>query len=290
MRLSIAGWMLVLAWCGGVAAPGASAQKAATKGKPMTSAEFDRLIHAKDWSAVDVAREGGPGLVHFLETYLRNPDYQIRLLAVDCIAAAGGPQAPPALIRMLADSNEQVRINSINGLHKNLPFGHEADLMAAFDANNTRDAFVRQQIPMIFGRMQATSWIGQMRARFGGDARQEVKDGVIAGTAKLGDADAQRAFGKLLRDARGARTAALIEFVKYIDQPWLIPMLVPVLQRKDLAIDLSTHRHEFKRRECDLAVDEIVRLSGARFSFAVDPMGQYTDAQIAEVQRFAEGR
>ena len=68
--------------------------------------------------------------------------------------------------------------------------------------------------------------------------------------AKLADPAARATFGDMLRDARGKRTAELIEFVKYEDEPWVIPLLVPPLQRRDAAISLSTHRRELMRREC----------------------------------------
>ncbi|HYS26108.1 MAG TPA: hypothetical protein VEP46_10910 [Vicinamibacterales bacterium] len=54
-----------------------------------------------------------------------------------------------------------------------------------------------------------------------------------------------------------------------------------------MAADLSTHRRELKRRECDVAADEVMRISKARFSFPINQAGQYSDAQIAEVLRYA---
>jgi HEAT repeat protein len=260
------------------------------KGKAMTSAEFDQLMKAKDWTAVEVARQGGPPVVPKLEPYLKSPDHVIRLLAVDAAAAAGGPEAAGLLIHSLRDGNEQVRANAANGLHVVLPVGREQELLSTWDQSNTRDGYVRQQIPMILGLMKATSTIGVLKPRMNADPRQEVKDGVVAGLAKLGDPDARRTLGDMLRDARGTRTAALIEFVKYENEPWVIPLLVPVLDRRDMAVDLSTHRREIHRRECDLAVDEVVRISKARFTFPIDPIGQYTEPQIAEARRYAEAQ
>ena len=256
----------------------------------MTTTEFDHLFITKDSKAVEIARQSGPAIVPHVEPYLRNPDYEIRLIAVDCIAAAGGPQAPPLLIRALGDSNEQVRINAVNALHDHLPAGQEAALLAAWDANRTRDGYVRQQIPMILGRMQEHQRVADLKARLSVDQRQEVKDGVIAGMAKLGDPAARATFGDLLRDARGKRTAELIEFVKYEDEPWVIPLLVPLLQRRDVALYISTHIIEIQRRECDLAVDEVIRISKARFSFAIDSLARYREEQINEVLRYAQAQ
>lgn len=260
------------------------------KAKPMMPTDLDRLIQSKNWGAVELCTKSGPALTPALDRYLRSSDEVVRLLAVDCVGAAGGPEAPPLLIRALADSNEQVRNDAINALSRNLPAGHETELLAAWDANRTRDTYVRQQIPMILGLLQANSRIAELKARLNADPRQDVRDGLIAGLAKLRDAHARASFGAMLRDARGKRTAELIELVQYLDEPWVIPYLAPVLERRDLAIDLSTHRKQVRRRECDLAVDEVVRISKRQFSFSIDPTGQYKDPQIEEVLRYAQAQ
>ena len=283
-------WIVFTA-LGGCLVPAATAAQApsAAKGKRMTASEFDHLFKTKDWTAVEISQQTGPPMVPYVEPYLSNQDELIRLLAVDCIAAAGGPRAPELLIKALRDKNEQVRINAVNALHKQLPVGRGAELMAAFTMDQTRDAYVRQQIPMILGRMQAREFLAPLKARIA-DSRQDVKDGIIAGASKMGDGDARSAFGEMLRAARGQLTAELIEYVKYLDEPWVIPLLVPALQRRDLAVDLSTHRTEVRRRDCDLAVDEVMRISNVRFSFAMNPLAQYTEPQVNEVLRYAQAQ
>ena len=258
-------------------------------GKPMTS-EIDELITKKDWRAVEVARKAGPPIVPTVAPYLQNKDAVIRLLAVDCIGAAGGPGAPPLLVKMLADVSEQVRINSINALHEHPPVGQAQTLIAVWDADHKPDGFVRQQIPMILGRMHARETIPDLHHRLAAETRQDIKDGLIAGLAKMGDAPARAEFRKMLHDARGKRTAELMEYVRYLDEQWVIPLLIPVLGRRGIAVTLSTHRHTLERRECDLAVDEVLRISKAKFSFELDDIAQYTDAQIAEVLRYATAR
>jgi HEAT repeat protein len=256
----------------------------------MTTAEFDQLFRTKNPKVVEFSQQAGPSIVSHIEPYLRDPDHVVRLLAVNSIAAAGGPQAPQLLIRALGDANEQVRDNAVNALHGHLPTGQEAALLAAWDSNHTRDGYVRQQIPMVVGRMQAPQRVADLKSRMAADPREEVKDGIVAGMAKLGDTDARAALGDMLRKARGKRTAELIEFVKYEDEPWVIPLLVPVLQRRDIALILSTHVVTIQRRECDLAADEVIRISKARFSFGIDPLAQYRQEQIDEVLRYAQAQ
>lgn len=251
------------------------------------NSQLTELLAAKDVGAVEIARARGASSVREIEPYLGHADPAVRVLAVDCLNAAGGPSVPALLLRALEDANEQVRINAALGLHSHLPLGQEQRLLEIWDRNRTRDGFVRQQIPMIMGRLPARSSIPALQQRASADSRREVNDGIIAGLSKLGDPEARRAFGQLLRDARGKRTAELIEVVKYLDEPWVIPFLAPVLERRDIAVDLSTHRKSLVRRDCDLAVDQVLRISKARFSFALDEIAQYTDAQINEVLAFA---
>jgi HEAT repeat protein len=252
--------------------------------------ELDSLISKKDWRALDVARQQGPSVASSLQTFLHDHDPVVRLLAVNCLNAVGGPAVPKLLLQALRDSNEQVRINAINGLHEHLPVGDERTLLSIWDADHSPDGFVRQQIPMILGRMQAKDEIPELHRRLTSEPRQDIKDGLISGLAKMGDNPARAEFGKLLDAARGKRTAELIEYVKYLDNPWVIPYLAPVLARKDLAIDLSTHRKSLQRRECDLAVDQVLRISKAQFSFQMNELAQYSDGQIAEAKRYAEGQ
>jgi hypothetical protein len=257
--------------------------------EPMNS-ELDQLMSKKDWRAVEVARKSGPPIVADVEPYLRHRDAVIRLLAVDCLNAAGGGSVPQLLINALRDLNEQVWINAINALHEHLPKGQERALLAVWEADRTPDGFVRQQIPMILGRMQARETIPELHHRLRAERRQDIKDGLIAGLAKMGDDQALAEFGKMLSDARGKRTAELIEYVKYLDDPRVIPHLIPVLERRDIAVDLSTHRKSLQRRECDLAVDEVLRISKAKFGFQLDEIAQYTDAQISEVLQYAKAQ
>jgi HEAT repeat protein len=263
---------------------------AASSDGGQMNAELMQLMAKKDWRAVEVARTAGPQAVAELEPYLQHRDPAIRALAVDCLNAAGGARVSDLLIQALRDTNEQVRINAIKALHERPPQGREQALLAALDADRSRDGFVRQQIPMILGRMGARGAIPDLRRRLEAEPRQDVKDGFIAGLAKMGDPPAREEFGALLRDARGERTAELMEYVRYLDEPWVIPLLVPVLERREIAVDLSTHRTTLRRRECDLAVDEVLRISKAPFSFALNEIAQYTEAQIAEVLQYARAQ
>lgn len=252
----------------------------------MSTIQLINLLSQGDWAAVELARELGPRALGDIIPYLDHDDEILRLLAVDCLVAAGGAEAPEALLRMLGDGNEQVRINAVNGLHKHLPVGHEMALLDTLDQST--DPYLQQQIPLILGRMHNEAVSNELVQREQRTSDSELRDNMTAALSKLHYAPAGREFTQLLSVARGERIAELIELVQYIDEPWLLPHLRPVLDRREEALRLSSHRTTLIRRGCDLAVDEVLRLSGQQFSFSADPIGQYTDAQISEVVRYLD--
>src|ERR1700676_1881392 len=105
MRLYFAPWILLTALAAGQTS-------SRTKALTMTPADFDQLFRAKNPKVVEYSQQAGPPIVPHIEPHLRDADYVIRLLAVNSIAAAGGPQAPQLLMHALGDSNEQVRDNA----------------------------------------------------------------------------------------------------------------------------------------------------------------------------------
>jgi len=193
-------------------------------------------------------------------------------------------------MRMVADKNEQVRMNAIAGLHKRPPVGLEDELIIVWDQNNTRDGFVRQQIPMILAEMGAKNKATALKARSLLDTRQEVDDGMTAAVARLGDGDMRKKQGKKLEMAFGTRIAEIMPFVEWINDQWVIPMLLPVLKHREIAQILATHIKSAERRGCDVAVDAVLAISKAGFSFKLDRVAVYTDPQIAEVTRYVEAQ
>jgi hypothetical protein len=254
------------------------------------ASDIGQMIRNKDWSAVDASGKAGPPAVNIAEPFLKDNDPVVRLAAVDSVAAAGGPRAPELLMRMLSDKNEQVRMNAINGLHKRPPVGHEDELMILWDQNNSRDGFVRQQIPMILAEMGAKDKAAALKARSLLDTRQEVDDGMTAAVAKLGDADMRKKQAKKLELAHGTRIAEIMPFVEWIDEQWVVPMLLPVLKHREIAQILATHILTIERRGCDVAVDAVMAISKAGFSFKMNRVAVYTDPQVAEVSRYVEAQ
>lgn len=290
----IAGGLLALGtlgsgWaCGPERAPRPHQPESIMENAQAASDSIEVLMEEADWTAVQVAQAQGPAVVGQVAPYLDDDDELVRLLAVDCIVIAGGPEAPDLLIGALDDEDDQVRIHAVNGLYKNLPTGREAVLLAVL--RRTDDAFLRQQLPLLLGLLGASSVQPELQALYQREPDAEAQAGFRAALAKLGDRDARYAFARALERAEGRDAKDRIDEALYIDQDWVLRHFLPLLTRTEIAVDLSTHRTELRRRTCDLAVDAVIDLSEHRFRFEKDPLAQYTDDQIAEVARYLRDR
>ena len=253
---------------------------------PVNDDPLAKMIADANVSAIAAAQQRGASAVDVALPFLHDGDRRVRLIAVDAIAAAGGPKAPQALIEALSDTDEQVRIDAVNGLHTHVPSGLERQVLAAWD--QSKDPFVRRQLPIVLGRTGNPALIPQLNQRLRDATAEETREGLVVGLAKLGDADARVRFGEMLAAARGEGVASMIEYVQYLNDPWVLPYLRPVLERKETARVIGTHVKTVIRRGCDLATDEVLRISGAKFSFAADPGANYTDQQLFEVERFLD--
>jgi len=250
-------------------------------------ADLEKLIRQQDWNAVDVAKAEGARCIPRLEPFLTDAEPNIRVLAVDSLGAIGGPRAQELLVRALSDRYEQVRANALAALHDNPPTGRETELGQAFD-RTTKDPFARQQIAMILGRLPGPAALGELTNRVNSDPSIEVQDGIVSGRAKLGDTEGREQFAVLLRDARGLRAGQFMDFIRYEDDAWILPLLSLWIDRKEVAQRLSTHVSAVERRTCDLAVDETLRLTANKQAFTVKPKpaAQYTDAELREIRDF----
>lgn len=281
---TLAALLLVTSACAQPPATPAPTPATAHENQTMSIAE---AIKNKDWRAVQTAQASGPAVVPQVEPFTKDQDMVIRALATDCLAAAGGPRAQELMIKALLDPSEQVRIAAVNGLHARPPQGQEAALFEAWDkASDQRDGYVRQQVPMIAGRLGKPASIDEIRTRRREETRGFVQDGLLSGMAKLADPDARKEVGRTIRASFGKRIAEFMPFVTYLDDQWTLPYLLPLMDHQEEALELSTHIVSFKRRGVDLAVDEVLRLKPGMFQIPRDTTSNYTPAQIAEVKKF----
>lgn len=250
-------------------------------------ADLDKLFQRMDWDAVDAAKAEGEKAIPRIEPYLKDAEAHRRTLAVDCLGAIGGAKAQELLVRALSDQYEQVRANAVAALHENPPVGREKELGRAFD-RTTKDNFIRQQIPMILGRIGTPEALGEIANRANTDLHPEVQDGIISGRAKAGDQPGREQFAGLMRAAEGRRIGELMAFVKYENDAWILPLLNLWINRTEVSQVISTHVKHIERRACDLAVDETLRLNSGKREFQVKPRPaeQYKPTELGEIREY----
>jgi hypothetical protein len=245
---------------------------------------IESLVLAGDWDAVERVR-GDPRMVETLKPFLTHDDDIVRLLAVDAISAAGGPGAVDPLLGALADDNEKVAVNAASGLRA-LPLdGRAPSILAAYD--KAWNPFVRREVALLLGRCAGDAEREALRTRRDA-ASGGLREAWTAALGRLGDLDAREEFARLLREARGERIRDLVELVRYVDQRWVLPALRPVLERDEIAHDLSTHRTRVVRRGKDLAVDAVLEIGKPELGFRPLPHGQYEPAQVGAVARYLD--
>lgn len=227
----------------------------------MTDPDLKTLLEAADWAAVERARAQGEAALEVAAPLLRHEDMERRLLVIDVARAVGGRKAAELLVAALEDGNRQVRASAVNallGLDAKALAGLEPRVMQTWERSACPT--VRRSAPMIIGRIEGgkASYVRQRLAD-----HDPVTDGLVVSLAKLGDLPARRRFARMLEAARGKRAKELGELLPYLDQPFVLPHLRPLLDRVETAEVLSTHAKDTIRRACDFAMDEVVRQASA---------------------------
>lgn len=243
--------------------------------------DFEQLIEQGDVDAVQLAPQLGAAAVPSISKFLDAEDIDARLVAWESLAALGDAAPAQLLVDGLSSSDGQVRVAMANALLARVTPADAAAIAPIWTA--TTDHTMRVKLAMVLGNSGQPKALSEL-SKDAPAADDEVATTVLAARGKLGDAVAQSEFGELLASHEAENRVELIELAAWIQQRWVVAQLAPALGDRALAINLSNHRRELYRRPVDLAIDTIAAITGVAYTFAVDPIAQYDDAQIAEVQ------
>jgi HEAT repeat protein len=245
-------------------------------------------ILKKDPAAALLAREAGPSANPEIIELTKHQDAKVRRIALYCLDETGGADAARAMAAALKDDDPQVRGAALKGLiHRPDPVVYEALLRVYPGA----DKVVRQQIPLILGKMGGRANPADLRRVCGAEADAEAREGCLTALASMGDPPAQMEFTERLHASKGRERARFLEYCDYIHQPWLLKPLGPVLDDTSPMVRVGVDARPDlidSLRACDLAVNLIASIGKVSFSFPVNRMTNYTAAQIAEVKRLVE--
>ncbi len=244
-------------------------------------------VRGKDYSVQLVARKSGGQAVPALVPLLRDPDSDVRQLAVHCLAETGDPSAADGLIEALLDPDSQVAMAAAKALHR-LARVQQVDRLVDARERIT-DPTLRREVALILGRIGQPALVQTLRAHAGRDAAPEAAEGILVALAKLGEGEARRVFRERLLSSRGLERKAWLDYCEYIDQPWLLEPLSKVLDDPTpvlrVGVDARPDLIE-SLRSCDLALNLIAHLANARFSFLVNRAKNYSPAELDEARRF----
>jgi hypothetical protein len=249
--------------------------------------ELIRSLQSKDPAAALQARKIGPSANPTLIRFARDPDGEIRLIALYCLDETGGSDAVQAFTEALLDDDAQVRGAGLKGLHHYYQQASPAHLLQIYD--RSPDAYTRQQIMLVISRTERGANPGEVKLRHDKEADPMAKEGGLAALAHLNEAGARKEFIRLLHYSSGPDRKRYLEYCELLHDKWLLPALIPLLKDTTPALRVGVDARPdliHYLRVCDLTVNLASTISKHQFSFPINRATNYTSAQLEEVANF----
>lgn len=246
-------------------------------------------VRNKDYAVQNEAKKAGGSAVAGLSGLLRDPDEEVRQLAVYCLSATGDTSAAGALSSAIFDSDPQVAMAAAKGLMDVATPADAPTLKKALGAQP--DGLVRRQIALVLGRIASPADLPELKKQWEGELDGSAKQGLTAALSKMGDRDAQDAFKKALAGAIGVSRLPYLELAEYISQPWLLKPLKGVLSDRHDVVRIAVDGIDDMPqalRTCDLGVVLIAAIGGGRWSFQVLRNKNFTTQQLDEVAQWVD--
>lgn len=258
-----------------------------------------KKILEKDPTAMLLAKQLGSFANPILKPLVSNEDDVVRELAIRALNESGGSGLDDVFVQALSDEMPTVRAAALNGLKNNLSEESYAKLMQAY--SQVSDPQHRKEIALLIGRLRNAN-VDELKRICRDELESEAREGCRAALAKLGDPQARTEFLNRLREAKNDELKRLLEYVDYIRQLWALRGLMPVLsdktplagsgfcqmfveEKRDAAVaDVKNQLAEILRA-CDIAVNLIHKIAGAKFPFPVGGAKNYEDLELAAARR-----
>jgi len=240
-------------------------------------------VRQKDPAATATAQALGPSAAATLIPLTRDPDSEVREIALLCLAETGGNGAVAAMMGALNDSAPMTRSAALKGLQRQ---GKAQDVPALIAAMpTTENADFRGFIALLVGQLGSKSDIPALQHACIARA-ESAEEGCVTALAQLGDPAAREQFSHRLGSAQGQELARLLESADRISAPWLVPALVPLLSDttpvKWIGVDGLPGPESL--RAADVAVNLLAAITGRQFGFPLAPNVNYTEQQRAKVR------
>ena len=253
----------------------------------MSTQELISLIRAGyDDRAITMASASGPGVFDSVQPLLGDSSPQVRAISLRVLDAADAQRAQPLAVQSLSDPSDDVKTFAVAILRPNPPTGIMANLLSAY--STAREPALRGQIALLAGRVTPTDGIDAWRMHWASETDPYTKEDIAKALARMGDEPARKDFVATMNAAQGRKAFDTIRGTVYFEDNWIIPHLIPLLSRRDVALHLAADfpdTHPF--RVCDVALEAILALTGEQVKFQTPRPTQYSDSEIAAVAAIA---
>lgn len=247
-------------------------------------------ILAKDPGASLRAKQLGRPANPMLLELMKDPDADVRRVTLYCLKETGGPETAKQFVASLTDEDPQVAGVAVDGANKMYDPAFVPQYLQAYD--QAPEGFIRGEIALLAGRSDKTD-PKELLKRETTEQDPAAQEGLLVALSRLGDKPHQQEFVRRLQSAR-ERTLRrfLLVHGRYINQPWLLKPLLPLLDAKDNLVHYGVDARpdlDLDLRTSDVTVFVVAAISQRKFTFKIDEFTKYTDAQIDEVRKFLKG-
>ena len=247
--------------------------------------DLGKAVLGGDAGAILLARRSRAAALPVLRELLSHAEAPARELALLGVLEAGGPEALEACRKAALDGHPQVRAAAVRALPALLDPAGAGVLLELFD--RCPDGETRRGLALAYGRMEgaAAGPLKERRAREG-DAR--AREGLLVAAARLGDAEAQAEFLRLMEGAAGAgERAGYLELAEYIGAPWVLKGLLPYLDDLSPVLRVGADgRGEVPEhlRVRDAAAGLAVSIGRLRISSRIEADTPWEDREVEEIR------
>ncbi|HSR13410.1 MAG TPA: HEAT repeat domain-containing protein [Thermodesulfobacteriota bacterium] len=233
----------------------------------MTIELLEGQLNNLDGEARETARALGKDSLPLLLKRYPKEAARGRALILECLAEVKGDEAVKALVQALRDPESDVWNTALDLLHTtNSPAAVGPLTQALSDSTHAR---VRGEAARILGKMDAVVSLSALKRQASLEQDGTAAAKMNLAIARLDDGpERMRALEKLSSLDPKARYQGIAD-LEYINQPKLLPRLIPLLEDEAKVVNLGQERWPMWHRVCDRAVDAVAALSGKAMPFPV---------------------
>ncbi len=246
-------------------------------------------ILEKEPAAIMMAKESGSFASSGIIPLTKHEDAGVRQIAIRALNQSGGSGVGQIFANALLDESPSVRAAALNALDNHLDAETYRQTLQNYE--KIPDSQHRQEIALMLGKTDGANF-NDLKRIYENEQNPEALEGWMTAFAKLGEPRSKAEFLNRLRNAKDRQLKRFLQYVDYIGQIWTLQGLSPALNDKmrlaGIGVCPSPEGYPEYLRACDIAVNLIAEIAGAKFSFPVNGAKNYADSELAEVQRFLD--